>query len=309
MAKKKQLSKGLYTIAKKCPHLQLCKSTKKGTWLDCRLKKGCACSPGASYCTQVQFRPVFNGPITRWFESTQDLSISYQQEPRVNWAIGIYTKPGCVDDKKKDDQSTKNFLGEMEEDVQEKEDEKSTITDKQLDEMIANLSDAEPIQEVILETIQSLQRDVNLINEKLAKLESTGKLDKCKQTLGDWFLTHNMSDYVSKKLDKLNSPEVQQLRHSVTAREPGKANAYLIYPAFRPVHLYKKNGHYLYSYYNETLGSDVISNVIGTEKFVNMDELNTSLYRRFQELGEQISKYKEERQEILQQFREQVIDL
>lgn len=309
MAKKKQLSKDLYAIAKKCPHLQLCKSTKKGAWLDCRLKKGCACAPGASYCTQVQFRPLFNEPITRWSESTQNPSIYYQQEPRVNWAIDICAMPSCVDYKKKDDQSVKNFLREMEQDVQEKEDEKSIITDKQLDEMIANLSSGQTIQEVILETIQSLQRDVSLINEKLAKIESTGGLDKHKQTLGDWFLTRNMGDYVSEKLGELNPPETQELHHKVTTREPRKTNAYIIYPAFRPVHLYKKNGHYLYTYYNETLDREVISNVTGTEKFVHMDELNRSLYRRFQELGEQTRKNGKEKQEIMAHLKEQVIDL
>ena len=70
MAKKKQLSKDLYAIAKKCPHLQLCKSTKKGTWLDCRLKKGANCFPGAPYCTQVSYVP---SPTT-WGEMDEYMS-------------------------------------------------------------------------------------------------------------------------------------------------------------------------------------------------------------------------------------------
>ena len=300
MAKKKQLSKDLYAIAKKCPHLQLCKSTKKGTWLDCRLKKGCACSPGASYCTQVKF-PL---SVTEWLVNTPDF-ITYQQKPRVNWAIS--TRKDNY--KERDDQSIKNFLGEMEQDVQEKEDEKSTITDKQLDEMIANLSDEKDTQEIILETVQSLRKDMNLINEKLTKLESTSELNKYKQTLGDAFLAHNMGDHVSGRLNELNSPETQQLRYEITTCKPKKANAYLVHPGFRPVCLYKKDGHYSYSYYNEILGREVISNVTTSTKFVTMDELNTSLYRRFQELVESTRKNYQEKKEILQQLRGQVIDL
>lgn len=260
MAKKKQLSKDLYTIAKKCPHLQLCKSAKKGTWLDCRLKKGCDCFPGAAHCTRVNFVPhpttcEEESSFTRWLVSTPAISL-YQSEPQVNWTIDVYSL--------NDVESTERVTGKEERKNMSREDENSTITDKQLDEMIANLSDDKPMQEVILDTIKGLQEDVKKIQDRLLDSEPTS---------------------------------------------PKKVNAYLIYPAFRPVRLYKKNGHYLYSYYNETLGSEVISNVTGTEKFVNMDELNTSLYRRYQELVEQTHKNGKEKQEILAQLKEQALNI
>ena len=120
MAKKKQLSKDLYAIAKKCPHLQLCKSTKKGTWLDCRLKKGANCFPGAPYCTQVFYVPSpttyeMRARLTQWLKSPSVFEA--QQEPRVTAMFA-----NEMDYAIKDTESTKQSIKEMEQYMSDKED-------------------------------------------------------------------------------------------------------------------------------------------------------------------------------------------
>ena len=279
MAKKKQLSKDLYAIAKICPHLQLCKSTKKGTWLDCRLKKGANCCPGAPYCTQVYFVPT---PTTC----------------RMDYGI-------------KDTVSTKQIIKEMEQYMSEKEDEKSTITDKQLDEMLANLTNAKPIQEVILETIQSLQRDVNLINEKLAKLERHTGQDVAKQeneqsstNIADYCFSVN--DHVTKKLDELNSPKAQWERRMLASSK--YKLAYKIYPSFRLVYLFKEGSYILYTYYNELLDKEIVEH-IGSGEFILADRLVDSMYKRHMELDKKIAELSAERRSIDEQLSQDKIDV
>lgn len=41
---------------KNCRYRQLCRSTKKGTWLDCRLGKGLDCHPLLAYCKYEKVR-------------------------------------------------------------------------------------------------------------------------------------------------------------------------------------------------------------------------------------------------------------
>ena len=309
MAKKKQLSKDLYAIAKKCPHLQLCKSTKKGTWLDCRLKKGANCFPGAPYCTQVFYVPSpttyeMRARLTQWLKSPSVFEA--QQEPRVTAMFA-----NEMDYAIKDTESTKQSIKEMEQYMADKEDEKSTITDKNLDKMLASMAHAKPIQEVILETIQSLQRDVNLINEKLAKLERHSGQDVAKQEdkqsstdIADYCFSVN--DHVTKKLDELNSPKAQWERR-MRASSKYKL-AYKIYPSFLPVYLFKEGSYLLYTYYNELLDKEIVEH-IGSGEFILADKLVDSMYKRHMELDKKIAELSAERRSIDEQLSQDKIDV
>ena len=330
MAKKKQLSKDLYAIAKKCPHLQLCKSTKKGTWLDCRLKKGANCCPGAPYCTQVSYVP---SPLTwgkiptvaRQFVSRQLVSpatcemgarltpwlkspsiFETQQEPSVTAMLA--NGPGYAI---KDTESTKQIIKEMDGYMSEKENKKSTITDEQLDKMLADMANAKPIQEVILETIQSLQRDVNLINEKLAKLERHSGQEVVKQEdkqsstdIADYCFSVN--DHVTKKLDELNSPKAQWERRMLASSKYKRA--YKIYPSFLPVYLFKKGSYLLYTYYNELLDKEIVERIDSGE-FILADKLVDSMYKRHMELDKKIAELSAERRSIDKQLSQDKIDV
>ena len=315
MAKKKQLSKDLYAIAKKCPHLQLCKSTKKGTWLDCRLKKGANCFPGAPYCTQVSYMPSpltceTRARLTQWLKSPSVFEA--QQEPRITAMFANGTDYAI-----KDTESTKQIIKEMDGYMSEKENKKSTITDEQLDKMLldkmlADMANAKPIQEVILETIQSLQRDVNLINEKLNRLERPTGQDVAKQeneqsstNIADYCFSVN--DHVTKKLDELNSPKAQWERRMLASSK--YKLAYKIYPSFRLVYLFKKNGHILYQYYNELLNKGIIANVTNTDEFILADKLVDSMYKRHIELDKKIAELSAERRSIDEQLSQDKIDV
>ena len=319
MAKKKQLSKDLYAIAKICPHLQLCKSTKKGTWLDCRLKKGANCYPGAPYCTQVSYvpSPLTWGEIpiparaylTQWHKSPSVFEA--QQEPRVTAMFA-----NGMDYVMKDTESTKQSIKEMDGYMSEKENKKSTITDEQqdkmlLDQMLADMANAKPIQEVILETIQSLQRDVNLINEKLAKLERHSGQDVAKQeneqsstNIADY--SFSVNDHVTKKLDELNSPKAQWERRMLASSK--YKLAYKIYPSFLPVYLFKKGSYLLYTYYNELLDKEIVER-IGSDEFILADKLVDSMYKRHMELDKKIAELSAERRSIDEQLRQDKIDV
>ena len=50
MTKTKQMSADVWQRVHSCKHNQLCKSTKKGVWVDCMLGKGYICDPSADYC-------------------------------------------------------------------------------------------------------------------------------------------------------------------------------------------------------------------------------------------------------------------
>lgn len=50
MSKAKQMSADVWQRVRSCKHNQLCKSTKKGVWVDCMLGKGYICDPSAGYC-------------------------------------------------------------------------------------------------------------------------------------------------------------------------------------------------------------------------------------------------------------------
>ena len=50
MTKTKQMSADVWQRVHSCKHNQLCKSTKKGVWVDCMLGKGYICDPSAGYC-------------------------------------------------------------------------------------------------------------------------------------------------------------------------------------------------------------------------------------------------------------------
>ena len=50
MAKTKQMSADVWQRVHSCKHNQLCKSTKKGVWVDCMLGKGYICDPSTGYC-------------------------------------------------------------------------------------------------------------------------------------------------------------------------------------------------------------------------------------------------------------------
>lgn len=50
MSKAKQMSANVWQRVHSCKHNQLCKSTKKGVWVDCMLGKGYICDPSAGYC-------------------------------------------------------------------------------------------------------------------------------------------------------------------------------------------------------------------------------------------------------------------
>ena len=314
MAKKKQLSKDLYAIAKKCPHLQLCKSTKKGTWLDCRLKKGADCCPGAPYCTQVSYVPSpltceMGVQLTPWLKSPSVFEA--QQEPRVTAMFANGTDYAI-----KDTESTKQIIKEMDGYMSEKENKKSTITDEQLDKMLldkmlADMANAKPIQEVILETIQSLQRDVNLINEKLAKLERHSGQDVAKQeneqsstNIADYCFSVN--DHVTKKLDELNSPKAQWKRRMLASSKYKRA--YKIYPSFLPVYLFKKGSYLLYTYYNELLDKEIVER-IGSGEFILADKLVDSMYKRHIELDKKIAELSAERRSIDEQLSQEKIDV
>ncbi len=275
MAKKKQLSKNLYTIAKKCLHLQLCKSTKKGTWLDCRLKKGANCCPGAPYCTHVYF-------------------VSTPTTCRMSYGI-------------KDTESTKQIIKEMEQYMSEKEDEKLTITDEQLDEMLASMANAKPIQEVILKTIQSLQRDVNLINEKLAKLERHSGQDVAKQENEQ--SSTDIADCLSvscRTFNELYPPKAQWERRMLASSKYKRA--YKIYPSFLPVYLFKEGSYLLYTYYNELLDKEIVEH-IGSGEFILADELVDSMYKRHMELDKKIAELSAERRSIDEQLSQDKIDV
>ena len=330
MAKKKQLSKDLYAIAKKCPHLQLCKSTKKGTWLDCRLKKGADCCPGAPYCTQLSYvlSPLTWGEIptvARQFISRQLVSpttcktsahltpwlkspsiFEAQQEPRVTAMLTNGTDYAI-----KDTESTKQIIKEMDGYMSEKENKKPTITDEQLDKMLADMANAKPIQEVILETIQSLQRDVNLINEKLNRLERPTGQDVAKQenepsstNIADYCFSVN--DHVTKKLDELNSPKAQWERRMLASSK--YKLAYKIYPSFLPVYLFKEGSYLLYTYYNELLDKEIVEH-IGSGEFILADKLVDSMYKRHMELDKKIAELSAERRSIDEQLSRDKIDV
>ena len=309
MAKKKQLSKDLYAIAKICPHLQLCKSTKKGTWLDCRLKKGANCFPGAPYCTQLSYVP---SPLTCETRAclTQLLKspsvFEAQQEPRVTAMFANGTDYAI-----KDTESTKQIIKEMDGYMSEKENKKPTITDEQLDKMLADMANAKPIQEVILETIQSLQRDVNLINEKLNRLERPTGQDVAKQenepsstNIADYCFSVN--DHVTKKLDELNSPKAQWERRMLASSK--YKLAYKIYPSFLPVYLFKEGSYLLYTYYNELLDKEIVEH-IGSGEFILADKLVDSMYKRHMELDKKIAELSAERRSIDEQLSRDKIDV
>ena len=328
MAKKKQLSKDLYAIAKKCPHLQLCKSTKKDTWLDCRLKKGANCCPGAPYCTQLSY---VLSPLTweeiptvaRQFISRQLVSpatcemgvqlnpwlkspsvFEAQQEPRVTAMFA-----NGMDYAIKDTENTKQIIKEMDGYMSEKENKKSTITDEQLDKMLANMANAKPIQEVILETIQSLQRDVNLINEKLAKLERHSGQDVAKQE--DKQSSTNIADCLSvscRSFDELffSSPKAQWERRMLASSKYKRA--YKIYPSFLPVYLFKEGSYLLYTYYNELLDKEIVGHV-RSDEFILADKLVDSMYKRHIELDKKIAELSAERRSIDEQLSQDKIDV
>ena len=314
MAKKKQLSKDLYAIAKICPHLQLCKSTKKGTWLDCRLKKGANCFPGAPYCTQLSYVPSpltceTRARLTQWLKSPSVFEA--QQEPRITAMFANGTDYAI-----KDTESTKQIIKEMDGYMSEKENKKSTITDEQLDKMLldkmlASMTHAKPIQEVILETIQSLQRDVNLINEKLNRLERPTGQDVAKQeneqsstNIADYCFSVN--DHVTKKLDELNSPKAQWERRMLASSK--YKLAYKIYPSFLPVYLFKEGSYLLYTYYNELLDKDIVEH-IGSGEFILADKLVDSMYKRHIELDKKIAELRAERRSIDEQLSQDKIDV
>lgn len=331
MAKKKQLSKDLYAIAKICPHLQLCKSTKKGTWLDCRLKKGANCFPGAPYCTHVSYVP---SPLTwgelptvaRQFVSRQLVSpatcetrarltqwlkspsvFETQQEPRITAMFANGTDYAI-----KDTESTKQIIKEMDGYMSEKENKKSTITDEQLDKMLldkmlADTANAKPVQEVILETIQSLQRDVNLINEKLAKLERHSGQDVAKQE--DKQSSTDIADCLSvscRSFDELNSPKALWERRMLASSKYKRA--YKIYPSFLPVYLFKEGSYLLYTYYNELLDKEIVEH-IGLGEFILADKLVDSMYKRHMELDKEIAELSAERRSIDEQLSQDKIDV
>ena len=50
MPKAKQMSTDVWQRVHSCKHNQLCKSTKKGVWVDCMLGKGYICDPSTGYC-------------------------------------------------------------------------------------------------------------------------------------------------------------------------------------------------------------------------------------------------------------------
>lgn len=312
MAKKKQLSKDLYAIAKICPHLQLCKSTKKGTWLDCRLKKGANCFPGAPYCTHVSYVP---SPLTCETRAclTQLLKspsvFETQQEPRVTAIFANGTDYAI-----KDTESTKQIIKEMDGYMSEKENKKSTITDEQLDKMLldkmlADMANAKPIQEVILETIQSLQRDVNLINEKLAKLERHSGQEVVKQE--DKQSSTDIADCLSvscRSFDELffSSPKAQWERRMLASSKYKRA--YKIYPSFLPVYLFKEGSYLLYTYYNELLDKEIVEH-IGSGEFILADKLVDSMYKRHMELDKKIAELSAERRSIDEQLSQDKIDV
>ena len=307
MAKKKQLSKDLYAIAKKCPHLQLCKSTKKGTWLDCRLKKGANCCPGAPYCTQVSYVPSpltceMGVQLTPWLKSPSVFEA--QQEPHITAMFA-----NGMDYAIKDTENTKQVIKEMDGYMSEKENKKSTITDEQLDKMLANTANAKPIQEVILETIQSLQRDVNLINEKLAKLERRTEQDVAKQENEQ--SSTDIADCLSvscHSFDELffSSPKAQWERRMLASSKYKRA--YKIYPSFLPVYLFKEGSYLLYTYYNELLGKDIVEHVRSGE-FILADKLVDSMYKRHIELDKKIAELSAERRSIDEQLSQDKIDV
>ena len=42
---------------KDCRFSRLCKSTRRGTWIDCSLGKGLICQPDKEYCKYEQYKP------------------------------------------------------------------------------------------------------------------------------------------------------------------------------------------------------------------------------------------------------------
>ena len=211
----------------------------------------------------------------------------------------------------KDTENTKQIIKEMDGYMSEKDNKKSTITDEQLDNMLADMANAKPIQEVILETIQSLQRDVNLTNEKLARLERHSGQDVAKQeneqsstNIADYCFSVN--DHVTKKLDELNSPKAQWERRMLASSKYKRA--YKIYPSFLPVYLFKEGSYLLYTYYNELLDKEIVEH-IGSGEFILADKLVDSMYKRHIELDKKIAELSAERRSIDEQLSQDKIDV